>query len=219
MKPRALLLAAALLCSASAIADAPGPEPERFAADIKVFTAWDRKNAFPANGILFVGSSSVRGWSTAQAFPGKPVINRGFGGSELSDVIHFYEQVIRPYAPAKIFLYAGDNDIAGGKSAAEVVADYKQLVRLVRDDFPGSKLVFISIKPSIARWDKWPVMAEANRMVKAYAAGHADLGYADVATPMLDDNGLPRPVFVEDGLHLNDDGYRLWREALAPYVD
>jgi lysophospholipase L1-like esterase len=223
VKPRLriLNLVAMLLftASASASADVPAPGPERFAADIDAFAAWDRKNAFPADGILFVGSSSVRGWATAQDFPGKPIINRGFGGSELSDIIHYYERVIRPYAPAKIFVYAGDNDIGRGKSATQVVADYKTLARLVQNDFPGTQFIFISIKPSIARWDKWPAMVEANRMVEAYAARHENLGYADLATPLLDDNGLPGPVFADDGLHLNDEGYRRWRVALAPYLD
>ncbi|MDG2375691.1 MAG: hypothetical protein P8M18_05000, partial [Woeseiaceae bacterium] len=115
-----------LLCLGSeAYADAPDPDPGRFTNAIETFSVWDNKNSFPEGAILFVGSSSVRFWSTATAFPGKPIINRGFGGSEISDVIHFYAQVIKPYAPTKIFLYAGDNDIAHGKMAVQVFEDYK----------------------------------------------------------------------------------------------
>ncbi|MGI9232240.1 MAG: SGNH/GDSL hydrolase family protein [Woeseiaceae bacterium] len=200
-------------------AESPDPDPGRFAKSIETFVAWDSKNSFAEHGILFVGSSSVRLWPTAMAFPGKPVINRGFGGSELSDVIHYYEQVIKPYSPSKIFLYVGDNDIAGGKTAEQVFEDYKELVELLRADLPDSRLVFISIKPSKDRWEKWPIMADANSMVYEYAARHPKLAYADLATPLLDDNAEPKDVFVDDGLHLNEEGYRLWQEALAPFLD
>jgi len=201
------------------LAKSPDPDPERFAAAIAAFVAWDSKNSFPEDAFLFVGSSSIRLWSTAEAFPDKPVINRGFGGSEISDVIHFYEQLIRPYAPRSIFLYAGDNDIGNGKPAAQVFEDYRELVALVQADFPGATLVFISIKPSKDRWDKWPIMEEANRMVRDFASGHPNLEYADLATPLLDDDSKPKDVYVEDGLHLNEEGYRLWQEALAPFLD
>jgi len=201
------------------LARSPDPDPERYTAAIANFVAWDSKNSFPEDAFLFVGSSSMRLWSTAKAFPGKPVINRGFGGSEISDVIHFYEQVIRPYAPRRIFLYAGDNDIGNGKPADQVFEDYRELVAMVQADFPDATLVFISIKPSKDRWDKWPIMEAANRMVRDFASGHANLEYADLATPLLDDNGKPNDVYVEDGLHLNGEGYRLWQEALAPFLD
>ena len=212
----AALLAFSLF--AAARADAPDPDPARFAEAIATFAAWDSKNSFPADAVLFVGSSSIRYWPTATAFPGIPIINRGFGGSELSDVIHFYDQVIKPYAPSCIFLYAGDNDIARGKLAQRVFDDYRQLVAMVLADFPGAKIVFISIKPSKDRWDKWPIMTEANRMIAAYAESYPGLEYADLATPLLDEDGNPKDVFVADGLHLNERGYQLWQEALAPYL-
>ena len=200
-------------------AEAPDPDPERFAESIKSFAEWDSKNSFPADGILFVGSSSVRLWPTARAFPGKPIINRGFGGAELSDVVHYYEQVIKPYAPSKVFLYAGDNDIGNGKMADQVFEDFKELVGLLRTDLPNTELIFISIKPSTSRWERWPVMVEANRMVHDYVSSHNDLEYADLATPLLDEDGKPKDVFVDDGLHLNEEGYWLWREAITTFLD
>ena len=211
---------ATVLCLGSeAYADAPDPNPGRFAKAIETFAVWDSKNSFSENAILFVGSSSVRFWPTATAFPGKPIINRGFGGSEISDVIHFYGQVIKPYAPTKIFLYAGDNDIGHGKMADQVFEDYKELVEIVQSDFRKVDLIFISIKPSKLRWDKWPQMVEVNRLVREYSESHPNLGYADLATPLLDADGNPRDVFVDDGLHLNEFGYFLWQQALAPYFD
>jgi lysophospholipase L1-like esterase len=209
-----------MLClSSEAYADAPDPNPGRFAKTIETFAVWDSKNSFSENAILFVGSSSVRFWPTATAFPGKRIINRGFGGSEISDVIHFYDQVIKPYAPTKIFLYAGDNDIGHGKMADQVFEDYQELVAIVQSDFPKVDLIYISIKPSKLRWDKWPPMVETNRMIREYSESHPNLGYADLATPLLDADGNPRDVFVDDGLHLNERGYFLWQQALAPYFD
>jgi lysophospholipase L1-like esterase len=134
-------------------------------------------------------------------------------------VLHFYDRVIAPYAPAKIFLYAGDNDIAYGKGARQVFEDYKELAARVRADFPDTALYFLSIKPSKARWDRWPVMAEANGMVREYAASDPKLGYVDLAAPLLGDDGRPKDVFVQDGLHLNAKGYRLWQEKLTPLVE
>ena len=219
MSRRAVVVTVALCLIATASAEAPDPDPSRFAEEIESFAAWDSKNSFATGAQLFVGSSSIRLWPTARAFPGARIINRGFGGSEISDVIHFYDQVIKPYAPSRIFLYAGDNDIAGGKSAQQVFDDYRQLVAMVQANFSGTEVVFISIKPSKDRWDKWPIMAEANRMVDAYAAKHPGLSFADLATPLLGDDGNPKDVFLADGLHLNEEGYRLWQAALAPFLE
>ncbi len=190
----------------------------RFLKEIKRFAEWDAKNAVPANAILFVGSSSIRFWETAAAFPGVPVINRGFGGSEISDVIFHYDRVIKPYAPAKIFLYGGDNDIAFGKNAAQVFADYRQLIDRVQRDFPAAQLIFLSIKPSRARQDKWPEMQKANGLIQEFAAANDRLGYVDLATPLFNEQGELRDVFVKDGLHLNALGYTLWTATLDPYV-
>ncbi len=215
----AAALSLALCCTSVAAGEIPDPDPARFAEEIGRFGEWDSKNAFPDDAILFVGSSSIRFWPTAVAFPDKPVINRGFGGSELSDVIHFYGSVIKPYSPAQIFLYAGDNDVERGKSAQQVFDDYTELVTLITADFPGAPIVFISIKPSKARWSKWPIMVEANELVRAYTREHANLEYLDLATPLLDANGQPGDVFIADGLHLNERGYALWRQALSEYLD
>jgi lysophospholipase L1-like esterase len=214
----AVLFASALGITQAAFADAPDPDPQRFAEAVEAFAAWDRKNAFPENPVLFVGSSSIRLWATANAFPGLPVVNRGFGGSEISDVTHYYDQLIAPYAPARVFLYAGDNDVAGGKPAEQVFEDYKELADRIGRDFPGAELVFISIKPSKARWALWPEMQKANRLVRAYSEQHSQLAYADLASVLLDDSGQPKDVFIEDGLHLNEAGYALWNEAMAQYL-
>jgi len=214
-----VFLAGVVHAQASGAEPVPDPDPARFSEAIDLFAAWDSKNSVPRNATLFVGSSSIRLWPTAKAFPGVSVINRGFGGSELSDVIHYYDSLIRPYAPARIVLYAGDNDIASGKSADRVFADYVQLVTLVRRDFPAAELVFISIKPSKDRWSLWPIMVETNRMVAHYAEQHAGLRYADLATPLLGENGEPGDFYIADGLHLNAAGYALWQRGLESFLE
>ncbi|MEJ2275333.1 MAG: SGNH/GDSL hydrolase family protein [Woeseiaceae bacterium] len=213
-----VVFVAALFFGRGAAGEVPDPDPGRFADAIAAFAMWDSKNAVPHDPLLFVGSSSIRLWPTARDFPGRPVVNRGFGGAELSDVAHYYERVIRPYAPSRVFLYAGDNDIAAGKSAAQVFEDFRNLADRLARDFPGTELVFISIKPSPARWTVWPTMQEANRLVAEYASGREHLYFADLATPLLDADGRPKDVYVEDGLHLNAAGYALWQAALAPFV-
>jgi lysophospholipase L1-like esterase len=216
---RVVLVATILAVSAVSQAQTPDPDPARFAEAIESFGQWDQQNAVPAKPVLFVGSSSIRFWSTATAFPGKPVINRGFGGSEISDVIHYFDQVVRPYEPAKIFLYAGDNDIGRGKGPNQVFDDYLEFTGMVESAFPDAKLYYLSIKPSDARWQHWPAMQEANELIREHAALHDNLGFVDLASPLLDDEGQTRNVFVEDGLHLNDFGYALWQQAMLPYLD
>ena len=207
-----------LLLALPAYAEKRDPDPTRFEHEIAVFEAWDHQNTFPERANLFVGSSSIRFWHTADAFPGKPVINRGFGGSEISDVTYYYNQVIKPYAPAKIFLYCGDNDIDAGKSPEQVFEDYVELAAKVRGDFPDTELIFLSIKPSDARWEEWPQMQQANQLIREFTARDPKLGYVDVASLLLGADGMPKDVYVMDGLHLNEEGYRLWDQALAPLL-
>jgi lysophospholipase L1-like esterase len=203
----------------SARQSAAPPGVERFARRIENFQVWDTRNSPPQNGILFVGSSTIAGWSTASAFPGQAVINRGLGGSNVSDINYYYEQVVKPYSPAVIVFYAGDNDISGGKTPARVLADFKTFVNRVRMDFDKTRILFVSIKPSLARWEQWPRMAEANDLVRHYTDKHSYLTYVDLAGQLLDESGQPKDVFVEDGLHMNDEGYQLLVAILKPYLE
>ena len=166
---------------------------------------------------MFVGSSSIRMWPTAVAFPQKVIINRGFGGAEFPDIFYYYERVIAKYAPAKILLYVGDNDVSRGKSADAVFAHYLKLVDWIQRDLPDTELHFISVKPSPARWQYWSVMGEVNRRVAAHAAGDPKLGYIDLASSLLID-GEPGPFYIFDGIHLNAAGYEGWRKVLAPII-
>jgi lysophospholipase L1-like esterase len=200
-------------------AQAVNPDPARFAAEISAFATWDTRNAAPANGVLFVGSSTIRMWPTAVRFPDLPVINRGFGGSHISDVNHYLDQTVLKYSPAVVVLYAGDNDIADKKSSRRVLEDYQQFVTRVVAARATTDIIFIAIKPSPSRWALWPAMREANALVKAYADAHPRLHYVDIVPPMMGADDQPRPeLFVADRLHLSPAGYDEWTRVLATVI-
>lgn len=202
------------------ITEVDDPNPARFAAEIEVFADWDSKNAFPHEAILFVGSSSIRMWPTAESFPNLPVINRGFGGAHISDVNHYVDQVVLKYRPRVVAFYCGDNDIADGKSPEQVLADFKQFVANVQESLPKTRIIYLPIKPSLARWDKWSRMEEANALVERLAENDKRLSYVDTATPMLGPDGRPRKeLFLADGLHMNAAGYRLWSGILRTQLE
>lgn len=194
--------------------------PGRFEGEIRAFEQQDERDPPPKNAVLFVGSSSFVGWKTLHSdFPQYATINRGFGGSEITDVIHYADRIVLPYAPRLIVLYAGDNDIAAGKSPGQVADDYLTFVKRVRGALPQTRIVFIAIKPSTARQHLIERMRAANTLIKFYARSDERLGFADVFEPMLDAAGNPRPeLFVEDGLHMNARGYDLWKRIVEPHL-
>ena len=193
------------------------PDPNRFAKEIESFAMWDSKNTVPDQPVLFVGSSSIRMWKTHESFPELPVINRGFGGSHISDVIHFAERIVLAYEPKAIVFYAGDNDVAGGKSAERVARDYRRFVRLVHAERPETRIVFMTIKPSGRRWSLWPEMKRANALIADDSAKDQRLFFADLATCLFGSDGQPDDrFFLDDQLHLNATGYAVWTRVLGP---
>ncbi len=214
-----LLVAFCVLAEVVVAEPVADPDPNRFAGEITAFEEWDSKNAVPAEPILFVGSSSIRMWRTHESFPDLPVVNRGFGGSHISDVIHFAERIVLPYKPKLIVFYAGDNDAAGGKSAQRVCDDYLRFTRLVHARLPRARIIFITIKPSGSRWSLWPEMNKANELVKASCEEDARLFFADLAGPLLRPDGRPDPeLFLDDQLHLNARGYAVWTKVFEPLI-
>ena len=200
----------------SAKTESLDPAP-RFEKEITAFEAYDHKNATPTNPILFVGSSTVRLWQTADAFPDLPVINRGFGGSTIADVNRLADRIVFKYKPSIIVFYSGDNDLAAGRSPDRVFNDFKTFADSVHDRLPETKLIYLTIKPSVARWKIWPKMQEVNARVKELAQQNKQLTYLDIAPPLLGDNGQPRPdLFRDDGLHMNPKGYAGWNKLLTP---
>jgi lysophospholipase L1-like esterase len=216
------LLTALLFLQTASFAQtvAKNPDPQRFKDEINNFKMWDAKNTFPKKAILFVGSSSIRFWESHDAFPELPIINRGFGGSEISDVLYFYDQVIGKYDPSIIVFYAGDNDIADHKPVEQVFQDYTNLTARILHDFPKVKFLYVPIKPSSSRWDLWGKMAEVNGLVEAYNKQNPQLYYIDTATPLLESDGKPNDsLFRDDHLHLNPTGYAVWNAKLRPELE
>jgi len=152
---------------------------------------------------VFTGASSIRRWESLVAdFPGIPVLNRGFGGSEYSDLVRYASRVIIPYKPRLVVCYSGDNDINRGKSPEVVASDFRTLVEQIHEQLPQTCVAFISIKPSLSRWKLVTAMRAANELVKSFIAKDKRLVYIDVFTPMLGPDGKPRPeLLLEDGLH------------------
>ncbi|WP_425531139.1 SGNH/GDSL hydrolase family protein [Pseudoxanthomonas mexicana] len=187
--------------------------------DMQRFEAADAQSPPPRGGVLFIGSSSIRFWDTlAQDFPGVPVINRGFGGSELRDSTWYADRIIVPYAPRQILIYAGDNDLNAGRTPQQLRADFIAFVERVRRDLPKAKIAYISNKPSPSRAQLLPVQREANTLIAAEAQ-RLGVDYIDIFTPMLDASGQPdESLFVEDRLHMNRAGYVIWQRAIAPYL-
>lgn len=214
MRPMCVLLIVAVGLHTPARAD-----PVKWEPDIVRFEQRDAMAKPATSGILFVGSSSIRMWDTERFLPGLGVINRGFGGSQLEDAIHFADRIVLPYEPRTIALYAGDNDIAQGKSPQQVYDDYRKFVEIVHAKLPRTRIVYIAIKPSIARWKLVEPMREANRLIGEHAAKDERLSFADIDAPMLGADGKPRAdLLVDDGLHLNDAGYALWSSIVRPLI-
>lgn len=212
---RAVTVLLAMVCSAT------GSEAgeNRWEPKIQQFQARDREQMPPAGGILFIGSSSIVGWDLDRYFPDLPVINRGFGGSQIADSVHFAPRIVFPYKPKTVVLYAGDNDINAGKTPQQVLADFRQFVEVVHSALPKTKIVFIAIKPSIRRWHLIESIREANRLVQAVVAEDDRLVYVDIDAPSIGEDGKPRPELLKsDGLHLNADGYQLWSSLVRPHL-
>ena len=188
---------------------------------ISAFEASDQAHAPAAGSILFIGSSSIEHWkSLAADFPEVNVINRGFGGSVISDSTFFADRIVAPYHARAIVMYAGDNDLQEGSSPEQVRNDFAAFVHKARAVDPGVPIAFIAIKPSVARAVLLPKIRQANALVRAYAATQKGVTYLDAFTPLLGKDGRPQPeLFGADGLHMNRKGYLLWISVIKPWVD
>ncbi len=193
--------------------------PARWESTIQEFEKQDKTNPPPQGAVLFVGSSSIRMWPLKHCFPDLPVINRGFGGSFVEDSLYYADRIVLPYKPRVIVFYAGDNDIASGKTPEQVFHDFTTFVKKVHEALPKTRIIYIAIKPSIARWKLIDKMREANRLIQDFTRKDARLTFVDIDTPMTGPDGRPRrELFLEDGLHLNDEGYALWTSLIQPLL-
>lgn len=193
---------------------------EKWEKAIAAFEKQDEAKLPAKGGIVFVGSSSIVKWKLGDYFSDLPVIQRGFGGSQLADSVHFAPRIVTKYEPKIVVLYAGDNDLASGKSPQQVAADFDAFVQVVHNKLPETKIIYIAIKPSVARWKLIDKVRAANTLIaERCAKDDKRLVFLDIQPLMYGENGEPDPqLFVKDGLHLSDEGYRRWSEKLKPYL-
>ncbi|MBL7873589.1 MAG: G-D-S-L family lipolytic protein [Cyclobacteriaceae bacterium] len=213
---RIIIFLIALCLSASLSAQ----DPARFQKEVDNLVNSD-SSVHHRKLILFTGSSSIRFWkSLATDFPNHHTLNRGFGGSEMSDLLFYAEQLVIKHKPKEIFIYEGDNDINSGKSPHEILETADQLLSLIRARLPNHvKVIFISAKPSLARWHLKETYIAYNQQLKAWTNQHKKVSFVDVWTPMLDAQGVVlKDIFMEDGLHLNAKGYKIWADTIREFL-
>lgn len=190
-------------------------DPTRWQADIDAFLAADQQAPSDPGGIVFVGSSSIRMWNLPESFPELAALNRGFGGSEIADSTHYFTELVGKHEPRLVVFYAGDNDVANGNSAERVHEDFVAFAEKFKLLLPDAQLVYLAIKPSIARWSMAETMQAANARIAADCAVEDRFTFVDVWPVMLGSDGKPRAdIFLEDGLHMNQTGYALWADLL-----
>lgn len=188
--------------------------------DMEAFARQDATNAPAKGGIVFVGSSSIRRWqSLAADFPEHRVLNRGFGGSELFDSVNYFDRLVLPHQPRLIVMYAGGNDLNAGKTPELVESDFKAFVALVKQKLPQTRLAYISTAGNPARWSQVERVREANRRIETLAKADPQLAFINVFPAMLGPDGLPKPdIFVADNLHMNEQGYAIWKQVVGPFL-
>jgi hypothetical protein len=195
-------------------------DPDRWESAMQSFEAEDREN-FPEPGsVLFIGSSSIKRWETVKDdMAPLSVIHRGFGGSQMVDVIQYFDRIVLPYKPADIVLYEGDNDIGQGKSPHRVLSDFRVFVSMIKAQLPQTRIHFIAIKPSVKRLALLEEMRMVNMMIEVYCNGDDRMNFIDIWNPVVDEEGKPHPeLFVEDMLHLNADGYAIWADIIKAHL-
>jgi lysophospholipase L1-like esterase len=187
--------------------------------EITTLEAANHTNPPPSGCIVFVGSSSIKRWTNLAAdFPGLPVVNCGFGGSQLADSVNFADRIVVPCAPRQVVIYAGGNDINAGKAPEIVYGDFVALVTKLHSRLPHARLAFISSAPNPKRWEQVEKVKRLNSLAEAYCRRHG-LAFINVFPLMLGPDGLPKPdIYVEDRLHMNAKGYTIWKEAVAPHL-
>ncbi len=197
-------------------------DPNAWEASLRRFEARDRLQPAPPDVILFTGSSSITLWaSLARDMAPLPVLNRGFGGSRMPDVVHYAERIVRPYHPKAIVLFAGTNDIADPKpaTAQQVYEGYLAFVNAIQASLPGTPFYYISITPTPLRWKYWPVVQQANCLIQAQTLTDPALHYIDITGAFLGPDGLPdRRLFRADRLHPNALGYENWTTLIKPVL-
>ncbi|MCC9607787.1 GDSL-type esterase/lipase family protein [Blastopirellula sp. JC732] len=194
-------------------------DPARWDAEISKIEARDAKTPPAKEGVVFIGSSSIRMWDLPKYFPDQPVVNHGFGGSHLEDSVHYADRLVTPLKPYAVVVYAGDNDISHGYKPERVRDDFLKFVAKVHETLPETKIIYIAVKPSLSRWNLVDKVRETNRLIAAECEKGDLLTFIDIDEPMLGEDGKPRKeLFKNDGLHMTDAGYQIWTKAVQPAI-
>ncbi len=209
----------ALALILAALSTGQDRKPDRWEADIRAFEEKDRENPPPQGAVLFVGSSTIRMWKTAESFPDIKTINRGFGGSQVADTLRYADRIVLPRKPKIVVLYAGSNDLAAGKTPEAVFEDWKALVKKIREALPATRILFIEIKPTVKRWAQRGKQKRLNSLVAEHARSEQGAGFIENDAAFLGEDGKPRAdLLLPDGLHLNEAGYRVLNGLVRPYL-
>ena len=199
--------------------------PESYAWALPEIKAFERLNVqpIPKNGLLFIGSSSIRLWKTlAQDMAPYPVVQRGYGGAHLRDAIFFSQALLGNGQPAMIIGFIA-NDIKGvpeDERPQRVKRLFKYFVKQVRKRYPKTPFLWVEITPTQSRWAQWKAIQKVNQKIKDYCEKKANLYFVETATAFLTAEGLPRTeLFVEDQLHLNQQGYALWSRLIKQEIE
>ena len=216
MKLNSILLA--VILSISCLTNAQ--DPHRFQKEIDSIDLKNNKKVNSHDLIVFTGSSSIRRWQNIQDyFPGKNIINTGFGGSQMSDLLFYSDSVIIKYKPAQVFIYEGDNDIAACKKADVVINGADLLFKKITKEIPYTQIVIISVKPSVSRWGLKDEYIKLNNSYKKFSLENKNIKFVDVWTPLLNNEGSPKKeIFVFDSLHINKLGYDIWAEEIKKII-
>lgn len=198
-------------------------DPAIWARQIAAFKKQDARNAPPVGAIVFTGSSSIRFWKTLQQdMAPLPVLNRGFGGAKINHVVYYADQIVTPYHPKAVVLFAGTNDLGqfNTKTAQEVFEGYVKFVNTIHTALPQTPIYYIAITPTPSRWKYWPIANEANRRIKAYTETDHRLHFIDMTNDILGSDGRPRrELFIWDKLHPSKKGYALWTAIIKPILE
>jgi len=204
---------------ASAAAQQAAVATNRWEPAIQKFEAEDAAHPPAKGGILFIGASSIARWQNlAESFPDQKVVNRGFGGSELSDAVKYATRVVVPHAPRIVVLYAGENDLDRGATPQAIDAEFVKFYDIIHTSLPNTRLVVIGLKPSLLRWKLRDGMHATNKLIRTHCESKPACAYVDPWPAMIGVDGTPKPeFFVEDGLHMTPAGYKAWTQMLKPY--
>jgi hypothetical protein len=194
------------------------PEVQAWDKEIVKFEQLDKTETYSRDAILFAGSSSIRLWSTlAQDMAPYPVIQRGFGGSKLSDVAVYARRIFDPHPCKAIVLFIG-NDITGSdndKSPEDVATLFRILLKTIRKSHPDTPVFWIEVTPCSSRWAVWPQIQKATALIRKECQSQKNTYSIRTDFAFINNDGKPKDeLFISDKLHLNPQGYAIWTEII-----